>query len=118
MVGTKQYLRSMNYFDAKDQTGEGASIIDGNENNVVNLDIQHLMVCVCHSNNTCSKEMFVDTNVQDAKMTGGHIDVVRSIMATEVAEGFRDKSQFGKAAPEPEPEPEELDIPPIPKDAL
>ena len=111
MVGTKQYLRSMNYFDSKDQTGEGASIIDGNEQNVVNLDIQHLMICVCHNNNTCSKEMFVDTNVQDAKMTGGHVDVVRSIMATEVDEGFRDYSQFGKAE---EPEPEELDIPPMP----
>ena len=91
--------------------GEGASIIDGNEQNVVNLDIQHLMICVCHNNNTCSKEMFVDTNVQDAKMTGGHVDVVRSIMATEVDEGFRDYSQFGKAE---EPEPEELDIPPMP----
>ena len=53
MVGTKQYLRSMNYFDAKDSKGEGASIIDGNEQKVVNLDIQHLMICVCYKSSCC-----------------------------------------------------------------
>ena len=92
MVGTKQYLRSMNYFDKKQEKGEGASIIDGNENQVMNLDIQHLMICVCHNNNTCSKEQFKEANVQDSKLAGTHVDIVRSVMATEVAEGFKDNA--------------------------
>ena len=92
MVGTKQYLRSMNYFDKKQEKGEGASVIDGNENAVINLPIQHLMICVCHNNNTCSKEQFKEANVQDSKLAGTHVDIVRSVMATEVAEGFKDNA--------------------------
>jgi len=92
MVGTKKYLRSMNYFNKKAEKGEGASVIDGNEKNVLNLDIQNLMICVCHNNNTCSKEMFKETNVQDAKLAGTHVDVVRSVMATEVQRGFKDNA--------------------------
>ena len=92
MVGTKHYLRSMNYFDKKAEKGEGASVIDGNENGVLNLDIQHLMICVCHNNNTCSKEQFKETNVQDAKLAGTHVDVVRAVMATEVESGFKDNA--------------------------
>ncbi len=99
MVGTKQYLRSMNYFDKKAEKGEGASVIDGNENQVLNLDIQHLMICVCHNNNTCSKEMFKETNVQDAKLAGTHVDVVRGVMAHEVEMGFKDNAPH-KGSPE------------------
>ena len=100
MVGTKQYLRSMNYFDKKQEKGEGASVIDGNENGVLNLDIQHLMICVCHNNNTCSKEQFKETNVQDAKIAGHHVDVVRAVMATEVSQGFKDNAPH-KVNPHP-----------------
>jgi len=100
MVGTKQYLRSMFYFDKKCEKGEGASIIDGNEGAVLNLDIQHLMICVCHNNNTCSKEQFKETNVQDAKLAGTHVDVVRAVMATEVEQGFIDNAPH-KVNPNP-----------------
>jgi hypothetical protein len=82
----------MNYFDKKQEKGEGASVIDGNENGVLNLEIQNLMMCVCHNNNTCSKEQFKETNVQDAKIAGHHIDVVRAVMATEVEMGFKDNA--------------------------
>ncbi len=50
------------------------------------------MMCVCHNNNTCSKEQFKETNVQDAKIAGHHIDVVRAVMATEVEMGFKDNA--------------------------
>ena len=40
--------------------GEGAKLIDGHENKVnCKLDISKLMVCVCHKQNTCNKEMFL-----------------------------------------------------------
>ncbi len=92
MVGTKQYLRYMNYFEKKQEKGEGASVIDGNENAVINLPIQHLMICVCHNNNTCSKEQFKEANVQDSKLAGTHVDVVRAVMETEVEMGFKDNA--------------------------
>ncbi len=106
MVGTKKYLRSMNYFNKKETKGEGASVIDGNENNVINLDIQHLMICVCHNNNTCSKEMFKEANVQDSELQGSHVDVVRAVMATELKEGFKDNAPFKK-------EDDEEPLPPV-----
>lgn len=40
--------------------GEGAKLIDGHETKVnCKLDISKLMVCVCHSKNTCNKDMFL-----------------------------------------------------------
>lgn len=40
--------------------GEGANLIDGNETKVnAKLDISKLMVCVCHTKNTCNKHMFL-----------------------------------------------------------
>ena len=40
--------------------GEGSRLIDGHENKVnAKLDISKLMVCICHTKNTCNKEMFL-----------------------------------------------------------
>ena len=64
--------------------------------NIINLDIQNLMICVCHNNNTCSKEMFKEANVQDSTLQGSHVDVVRAVMATEIANGFKDNAPFKK----------------------
>ena len=44
--------------------GEGALLIDGHESKVNSkLDISKLMVCVCHSKNTCNKDMFINLGV-------------------------------------------------------
>jgi len=110
MVGTKQHLRSMNYFGKKQEKGEGASVIDGNENQVINLPIQHLMICVCHNNNTCSKEQFKEANVQDGKLAGTHVDVVRAVMATEVELGFIDNAPH-KVEPDPNTSQTDADAP-------
>lgn len=41
--------------------GEGARLIDGHETKVnAKLDINKLMVCICHRRNTCNKAMFVN----------------------------------------------------------
>ena len=40
--------------------GEGSKLIDGHENKINSkLDISKLMVCICHSQNSCNKDMFL-----------------------------------------------------------
>ena len=94
MVGTKKYVRSMGGFTKRDKKGEGASIIDGNEQNVRKTECAYVMVCVCHSNNTCSKELFKEVNVQDAKIEGEKIEILKNIMKDELATDFVDNAEF------------------------
>lgn len=94
MVGTKKYVKSMGGFTKRDKKGEGASIIDGNEKNVRKTECANCMVCVCHSNNTCSKELFKETNVQDMVIEGTKIEILKDIMKDEVEGGFNDNAEF------------------------
>ena len=94
MVGTKKYVRSMGGFTKRQEKGEGASLIDGNEMNVRKSECANCMICVCHNTNTCSKEMFKETNIQDVKVEGSKIDVLKVIMKDELEEGFVDASPF------------------------
>ena len=66
------------------------------------------MVCIAHNNNTCSKEIFKDLNEQEGKISGLKADILREIMAEEIAQGFVDNSNF-RGNPEPEPEPEKIE---------
>ena len=91
----------MGYFSKKEEKGEGASIIDGNENNVEKSECGNCMICVCHNTNTCSKELFKEVNVQDITIKGTKKDVLDFIMKDEITDGFEDLAQFQK---EPEPE--------------
>jgi len=60
--------------------GEGAKLIDGHESKVNSkLDISKLMVCVCHSKNTCNKDMFLKLgNPADYVFTDETKELVRS----------------------------------------
>ena len=59
MCMLKSHFESTNGFNERGN-GEGALLIDGHEQKVnAKLDISKLMVCVCHNNNTCNKEMFL-----------------------------------------------------------
>ncbi len=40
--------------------------------------------------------MFKEANVQDSTLQGSHVDVVRAVMATEIANGFQDNAPFKK----------------------
>ena len=62
MVFTKKYFNSMGGFPKSSQ-GEGAKFIDFNEKNVSLSDIQYVMICVCHKDNTCNKDIFLDKKV-------------------------------------------------------
>jgi len=97
MLGTKKYVASMNYFTKNDEKGEGASLVDGNENNVIKTECKECMICIAHNTNTCSKEMFKKVNEQDgAKLVGPKYDLLKKIMEDEIKEGFKDLSAFGK----------------------
>jgi len=94
MVGTKKYVRSMNYYTRNDEKGEGASLVDGNEMNVVKSECALCMVCVCHNTNTCNKDAFEECNIQKAKISGIKYDILQSVMKNEIDEGKCNKSKF------------------------
>ena len=94
MVGTKKYVKSMGGFTKRDKKGEGASIIDGNEKNVRKTECAMCMICVCHNSNTCSKELFKETNVQDIEIKGEKIEILKNIMKDELEDGFNDIAPF------------------------
>jgi len=94
MVGTKKYVRSMNYYTRNDEKGEGASLVDGNEMNVVKSECALCMICVCHNTNTCNKDSFEECNIQDAKITGIKLEILEDIMKDELKEGKCNKSKY------------------------
>lgn len=62
LLFTKKYFRSMGGFQNSSQ-GEGKNIILNQDKNVLNLDINNLMICVCHKNNTIDKERFINNKL-------------------------------------------------------
>ena len=92
--GTKKYVRSMNYYTKNDEKGEGASLIDFNENNFVSSECALQMICVCHNTNTCNKDSFEEINIQGANITGDKKDILEMIMAEEIASGKDNQSPF------------------------
>jgi len=94
MLGTKRHVKQMGGFSRRDTKGEGASIIDGNEKYVRKTECAGCMICVCHNSNTCSKELFKETNVQDVKIKGEKIEILKQIMKDELEAGFNDIAPF------------------------
>ena len=94
MVGTKKYVRSMNYYTRNDEKGEGASLVDGNEMNVVKTECALCMICVCHNTNTCNKDSFEEANIQNAKISGIKYEILEDIMKSELEEGRINNSKF------------------------
>jgi len=60
-VFTKKYFNKMNGF-GKTSAGEGAKMLSYNDREIINLDINRLMVCIAHGDNTIDKEQFSDKN--------------------------------------------------------
>lgn len=85
MVFTKKHFHSMGGFASKGKEasrGEGAKMISYNEQNMINLDVCQLMICVAHKGedgNTIDKDMFNDATF-DATLNGlPHLEVLKSI---------------------------------------
>jgi len=58
MVYTKKHHRSMGGFKNNSQ-GEGSKMADFNEKNVALTDIDKIMICIVHPDNTINKDMFM-----------------------------------------------------------
>jgi len=93
-VGTKKYAASMGYYSRNDDKGEGAALVDGNENNMVKSECKNCMMCICHNRNTCNKDLFIGSNVQDIKGQGTKFEILREIMKDEIEGGAKNLSQF------------------------
>ena len=79
MLFTKKHFNSMGGY-VKFGTGEGCKMIDFNEKNVELIDIKDLIICVCHDNNTCSKQRFLDFEMKvDLNKDSEHIKILKQI---------------------------------------
>ena len=58
MVFSKRHWQSMGGFE-KNSQGEGAKMVDFNDNKVGLTEIKYCMMCVCHKKNTVDKEQFL-----------------------------------------------------------
>lgn len=66
LVYTKKHFNAMGGFE-KNSQGEGAKMFDFmNDKKIKQLDIDKIMVCICHKENTVNKDQFIDINVQEA----------------------------------------------------
>ena len=79
-VFTKKYFNSMNGFK-KNSQGEGVQMFSGPESKILNLDINRLMICVAHNNNTIDKQQFLNINNDFAEFTDESLkQLLRSIL--------------------------------------
>tara|TARA_R110000764_G_scaffold234204_1_gene327928 strand:- start:404 stop:1207 length:804 start_codon:yes stop_codon:yes gene_type:complete len=79
-VFTKKFYNSTGGFQRISQ-GEGISFFGCHEKKVKNLDINKLMICVCHDENTIDKKQFEDQTEHAGKMIEDsiHIKILDSI---------------------------------------
>lgn len=63
MCYTKKHWKSMGGY-SKSGTGEGAGLVDFNENRCVVSECYECMICICHKNNTCEKEQFLEKDIK------------------------------------------------------
>jgi len=75
MLFTKKHWKQMGGFNTSGY-GEGCRMIDHFEKNCIDLDITHIMVCVCHNENSVPKDRFNNgdaTNLGDIDKESKHI---------------------------------------------
>jgi len=79
MCFTKKYFNSMGGFQKSSQ-GEGAKFILDRENGVGETNIEYLMVCIAHENNTVDKQQFDNdrTDIKD-NYNGDKREILKSI---------------------------------------
>ena len=73
MAFTKKHFNSMGGF-VKRGNGEGAKMVDFNENRCLKTLVEHCMICVAHNNNTVNKDQFGDNEKQGIIKVEGTLD--------------------------------------------
>ena len=80
MIYTKKHHRSMGGFKNNSQ-GEGSKMADFNEKNVALTDIDKIMICIVHPDNTINKDMFMkDDNKIDITLPQELLDMILEII--------------------------------------
>ena len=82
MCFTKKYFNGMPGF-AKSSLGEGAKMIDHNENNTAYTDIKRSMICFCHDGNSFNKEQFYKYKVDIRLKNMDILNILESICGTK-----------------------------------
>ncbi len=80
MVYTKKHHRAMGGFKNNSQ-GEGSKMADFNEKNVALTDIDKIMICIVHPDNTINKDMFMkEDNKIDINLPQELLDMILEII--------------------------------------
>ena len=82
MCFTKKYFKGMPGF-AKSSLGEGAKMIDHNENNTAYTDIKRSMICFCHDGNSFNKEQFYKYKIDIRLKNMDILNILESICGTK-----------------------------------
>lgn len=78
MCFTKNHWKKTKGF-LPQQTGEGPGMIDGHEENIVNIDIDMLMCLVAHKGNTYPKDSFIYKKEIDIKLNPNKQNILNNI---------------------------------------
>jgi len=87
MCFTKKYFNSMPGF-GKNSLGEGANMIDYNENNANYTDIYKCMACVCHDGNSFSKERFYKYRINNGLGDKNYITLLEYITGIKYTDDY------------------------------
>lgn len=80
LVYTKKHFNAMGGFN-KNSQGEGSKMFDFmNDKKIKQLEVSKIMVCICHSENTCNKDKFKDINIQEAWIGDKEKRIISSIL--------------------------------------
>ena len=83
-VFTKKYWKKMGGFN-KTSAGEGVGMFSYNDREIINLDINQLMICIAHSENTIDKEQFSNDSRDYAVFTSESLkQIINNVLNTEV----------------------------------
>ncbi len=86
LVYTKKHFNAMGGF-AKNSQGEGAKMFDFmNDKKIKQLEVNKIMVCICHNENTCNKDQF-----KESQEFQGHIGDFEKLLISEILDIPLDK---------------------------
>ncbi len=83
MVFTKKHHRAMGGF-GKASSNEGFGMIENNENKCLRTHADKCIICVCHNDNTISKDRFSDKTNENVKLGGPIKDVIEAIIFSKI----------------------------------
>ena len=83
MCFTRKHFRKMGGFNIRGN-GEGTGMVDGcREKDFGKSDVRQQMVCICHNNNTCNKDKFLEERfIIPANLSGDTILLMKEIFSS------------------------------------